>query len=380
MRLGSIVLCLIVVGGAALVWWMQTSSSHSGPPLALSPEVTAQPRTATSTSQPDTSVAVAASAVSAAPEPSHARGSGETGTYDAASLERVLSEALANPQPDERRLLLRGLAEFLAKHAPGKATSFLDAIMRSGTGSAESDGYVFVQAFADTLAARDPQAAARWGNTVPERLKDVVNQFTARHWAASDPQAATEWMRSVADPALRATIVRALGQQLAQSDPNGYAPRWAAELARGPDGSRFSDLVVSFWAKSDAPAAWEWVRSLENNDDREQAVLAFAGVTAQANPEQTLAWVRSLSGAAAPSRAVLETVNSWARREPARAAAWVDAHAGIPGLVTGSAHAIATSWFQTDRVSAARWLETAQIPAEMKQYFLAMAGQAAGPR
>lgn len=373
----TVLICLALLGGTVVVWWQRSSPEAPalGDAVALRPGPARTAADVPSTGSNGPAVTVPSAAV--------ASGSGDSaraGGVDAVALERILAEALENPVLDERRLLLRGLAEFTAKHAPELATHFLTAILRRGSGSADGDAYAFVQVFADVRALQDPRATARWGETVPDRLKDVVNQFVARHWTASDPEAASDWMRTVTDPALRATIIRAMSQQFTQADPAGFAPQWAADLARGPDGSRFSDIVVSFWARKDAPAAWEWVRRLENADDRAQAVLAFATVTGETAPEQTLAWVQSLSGGATSNRAVLETVSSWARRDPARAAAWVDAHAGIPGLVSGSAHAIVTSWFRSDRVSAARWLESAPIPAEMKQYFLAMAGQSGSPR
>ncbi len=299
--------------------------------------------------------------------------------YDTAAMDRVFASALTNANLDDRRLLLRGVAEFLGRNDPQKAQEYLALILRSNNGAPNSDAQVFTQEFSSALAPLNPEKLVAWSQSLPDGLKEISYQFAARHWAAADPKSAAQWIASLPDPALRTTGIRAMSQELAQSDPKGYAAQWAEGLARSVDGARFSDVVVKHWAPADLNAAIGWIGSLSAAEDRDRGFLAFSDVIASQNPTAAVAWAKNLPPGDLRNRAIVESVSKWANQDPAAAAAWVSGETSVPGLVDASIGSIASAWMRRDAVAAAKWIQDAPVNQLTKDYILSVSSHFRNP-
>jgi hypothetical protein len=299
--------------------------------------------------------------------------------YDQAALDRAFEAALTNSNADERRNVLRGVAEFLARSDRAKATEYMTLLLQGPGRSGEGDAYAFAQAFALTLAPQDPRATLAWAEVLPDTLKDMSYQLVARAWAASDPESLAQWASTLPDRRHRATAIRTMGHVLGQSDPGGFGPRWAVQLAHTADGAHFSDIVVAQWAKAEPAAAATWAASLSGADDRERAVLAWASTVAETDPTAATAWAARLPPGDLRNRTIIAAVSQWAVNDPAAAAAWVDRDTSVPGLAESAFTSIAAGWMQKDPVAAAQWIERAPVNPQTKAYVLTLSGHQPGP-
>lgn len=302
-----------------------------------------------------------------------------TSAYDRAALDRLFEDALTNSNAEERRTVIRGVAEFLANHDVGKATEYT-ALLLKGTGrSGEGDTYAFTQQFSLTLAAKDPQATIAWAEILPDALKEVSYQLVARAWAASDPGSLANWVTSLGHPGHRATAIRTMGHVLGQTDPGGFGPRWAMGLAQSEDGPRFSDVVVTQWAKTEPEAAAAWAASLRESDDRDRGLLAWVSTVAERDPTLATAWSAKLPPGDLRNRTIMAAISKWAASDPAAAAAWVERDSSVPGLAESAFASIASGWMRKDPVAATRWIERAPVNPQTKAYILSLSEPRSNP-
>ncbi len=295
-----------------------------------------------------------------------------TATYDQAALDRLFEDALTNSNAEERRTLIRGVAEFLAKNDIGKATEYMTLLLKGTGRSGEGDAYAFTQQFSLTLASTDPKATVAWAEILPDTLKEVSYQLVARAWAASDPASLATWVTSLGNPGYRATAIRTMGHVLSQNDPGGFGPRWAVGLAQSEDGPRFSDVVVSQWAKAEPEAAAAWAASLREGDDRDRGLLAWVSTVAETDPTLATAWSAKLPSGELRNRTIIAAISKWAVIDPPAAAAWVERDSTVPGLAESAFASIASGWMQKDPVAATRWIERAPVNPQTKAYVLSL--------
>lgn len=297
-----------------------------------------------------------------------AGGSAGIAAYDASALDRLLAEALNNSDVADRRLLLRGVAEFLARNDRVKGRLCVERILRSGNGMAEADAYAFVREFSEVLGARDPQGVIQWADDLPHSLKEPAYQIAAGRWSATDADTAMTWALGIDDRGLKATIIRAVDRQVGLMEASRGSGEWVRRLAASAEGSSFSDVVARQWGRFDPVGAWEWVRDLPKTEDHDRGLVALCEVLATTNPQQTLALAAELPEGDLRSRVRDEAVARWSEREPAAAVAWIESQPERAELLRRSAHLIAGSWMKRDPEAALRWVERAPLSPEAREY------------
>ena len=101
-------------------------------------------------------------------------------------------------------------------------------IFREGVGAPR------ILAFLPKWYAREPEAVARWIETLPAGMaRDVATRTFVKEAARVSPAGAGEWVASVADPDLRQSAASLVYWEMRRDDPAG-AKRWLGEL-RGVD-------------------------------------------------------------------------------------------------------------------------------------------------
>jgi hypothetical protein len=172
----------------------------------------------------------------------------------------------------------------------------------------------------------DPKLAAdAFHQLVPgtsERVRIV--QHLAMRLAEEDIEEAIKWADSLENPEEIALAYGKISLVLAETDPERAAnlisesgmvghefdvalvqviQRWAAAkpadaaawvVLFDPSEARTASVgtVVSLWAKSDAPAAFAWIGSLQNEALREEARQGMADAILQQSPEIQAKWLK----------------------------------------------------------------------------------------
>jgi hypothetical protein len=120
--------------------------------------------------------------------------SSDSSSYDRPALDRLFANALTNPNLDDRRLLLRGVADFLARNDPSTGRDYLISLLHSNGGAPNSDAQVFTQEFAASLAKIAPKTLVALSTGLPESLGEITFQFAAREFAVSHPREGANWI------------------------------------------------------------------------------------------------------------------------------------------------------------------------------------------
>lgn len=175
-----------------------------------------------------------------------------------------------------------------------------------------------------TIAATNPEAAARIAEAAPESDSGWLANKVAYIWAREDPRAAVAWVDSFARPQDRQEAVRYAVAGWGMIDPEGAAKY----LDRAPDvPGEWVATLVREWAYSDPLAAGEWTNSLERNKEA----------------------------------AVGELIRKWIPNDPEAASAWLAEQPAGPAKDSGIEHLIRVIG-QTDQEAAMEWLLTISNP------------------
>ncbi len=289
------------------------------------------------------------------------------GGFDRSALESLFEAASQNSNDEDRRMVLRALGEFLARHDLARARDYITRLLQLRKGGTDGDAVALTQAFAEASAAKNPARTVEWAEELPMALKLIIYQSVARHWVDSDPIAATQWLFAVKSPALRESVIRVMSQQLQQHPRDEFAWGWAVSLAQSQDGPRCSDVVGQHWSRRDPDAAWQWTRVLPDPEDRNRGMIAVITSVAEQNPTQALEWAATLPVGESRDRAQEAAVIRWGATDPAAAAAWIDRSA-TPAFAQVGALALAVPWLRKDPAAASAWLERAGISAQSLDY------------
>jgi hypothetical protein len=167
---------------------------------------------------------------------------------------------------------------------------------------------------AQTIAARDPVAAAAFADRVPPAQRSGWIVQVATHYGRNDPQGAAVWlaqyqglefyeaalrqvtvgaaetnpqaaagMVSQASPGVQLGAASQVASALAQQDPRG-ALRWAESLGDPRARTSAVGAAVAAWAATDLPAARRWSLNQQPGEDRDQ-ILGLLVMGAAASGE-----------------------------------------------------------------------------------------------
>jgi len=295
--------------------------------------------------------------------------------FDLPALEARFLAAFEMLGADERREELRQIASFLASRDVATATRFMTAILGTRDGFTDGDAQAFATQFVEGYASTNPVASATWSEMLPEHLRYATHQILTRQWAHQDPAGLESWYGTLADPGLRANVIRTMSHALSIADDTGYAADWAKRLAENPaDGPRLADVVVTHWSPQDPAGAQAWATSLPSADNRELAVVALTTSQAATDPGAAADWAQQTLQGDEKLKSIQVAVSAWATNDPAAAARWVERVAD-PRITDLTFDSVSIAWIRKDEASASAWIEQAAVADHRKEYVYAIGRQ-----
>ena len=327
----------------------------------------------------------------------------------------------------ERQAFINASVHSLALHSPEKALELLneygDATQRHNVLNGMFTQWFSTdpekaKAWVESLPARDRMSALRNSayndNLDRDWLAAQIETFPANHqsknladnlaqrWAESDPQAATEWLNSL--PASRSNpwSRQNIAQRWAEKDPAAAAAYFAQRPITDGNGGRTAGLIAGALARQDPEGALAWLETLDiaNEEARVGTTAAMLDGWAQGDPEAAGTYALSLDDADQRRDAIVSLARGWSQNDPGSARAWIDAledpqlrhqalgshiesvaaldpagaaeifteiSAGLadgdpPNQLRNSVKQIASHWAQVDPQAAAEWAST--LPPE----------------
>jgi hypothetical protein len=161
------------------------------------------------------------------------------------------------------------------------------------------------------------------------------------------------------------TLYRKTALVLGRTDPPA-AKKWVARHAEGPHGSNLIKLAAIAWAGHDGPAAFEWLETLPDSEERavgveegfrrwsrndpeeagawlrgagfapwlEPAHVIYATRLTDEDPLKAIEWAERINNESLRERAIFRIVRRWRFRDESAARAWIDAQSDLsPALV-----------------------------------------------
>jgi len=200
---------------------------------------------------------------------------GQTGLQAASSMERLMSTWI---QQDEESALawlvangdevnasvVGNAAQSLARRDPVAAAGYIDRLPPSSRGT-------WMAQVAGPYAAYDPAGAMGWlAQYRGQDGYDVAFRQLIVQSAQADPRAAAG-MLSQAGPTVQLGAASQVASVWARQDPQAAA-RWADGLSDAEARASAVGAAVSYWAGTDAAAARSWALGLRPGDARDQAL------------------------------------------------------------------------------------------------------------
>ena len=210
----------------------------------------------------------------------------------------------------ERRIL--ELAKLADRVSLDDAVAFLAAAQKQrGYGA----GFQFAQVLLARWAEKDPAAAMRYAEELPDRQRrDQLAQVVLDVWTRLDPAAAQSWVMALTPPR-RKTLMGVFVTAVAQSDPE----RALAFTASLPEGElvlrrQMEATIVRTWAFRDGPSAMAWAEKERDTVQRRQLMQQALWPWSQTDPK-----------AAADRLLAMPRAGDWASLAQSLAGAWADA-------------------------------------------------------
>ena len=176
---------------------------------------------------------------------------------------------------------------------------------------------------------------------LPQRFKLQVYRRVATELAYADPAAARAWAERHGPGPLGSGLARRISVVTALDDPEGTLA-WLSGLPAGPDRDQAVEEVYRRWLKQDEEAATAWMVDAPREPWMERAFEAFV-ISRFAEPDEALALARQI-----PDPERRHSVES----------------------------RIAVAWFGRDASAAGAWLETSDLPPDLKRKVRDRAAQA----
>jgi hypothetical protein len=132
----------------------------------------------------------------------------------------------------------------------------------------------WVEQLAGPYAARDPQAALTWIQQFQgQPFYEAAHSQAIVQLANSDPDLAATMLNDLS-PALRSATAPRIAQTLSARDPEAAAD-WAYSLTEPAVAADAVSNVVAGWIRRDLQSARSWVLDLERGEVRDDALMAL---------------------------------------------------------------------------------------------------------
>ncbi|MEO5716389.1 MAG: hypothetical protein ABIT37_23120 [Luteolibacter sp.] len=202
-----------------------------------------------------------------------------------------LNEANRISSPEERATAVAAIVWDNLELDPKLAA---DAFQQLTPGSPER--VRLVQHLAMRLAEEDADAAIKWADALgnPDEVSFAYGKI-ALVIAEADPERAANLLSEsgIEGREFDVALVQVI-QRWAASKP-ADAAAWVVLFDPGEARTASINTVVSLWAKSDAPAAFGWIGTLQNDALREEARQAMAEAILQQTPSVQNEWIKLAS-------------------------------------------------------------------------------------
>jgi hypothetical protein len=233
----------------------------------------------------------------------------------------------------EKSMLQAGIVQGLLVNGVGDAMDYV-ANLPTGDNSREW----MMRSIADEVLEGGIDTATSWVNSISDsQLKQGALNTVVGNYMGEDIDAAAKWVASMAGESYASDAVRQIAEQMAQSDPQ-KALAWADALAAEAQPQVYRE-TLNEWAKTDATAASEYLISMKNSPERDQAITGLTSTLQRDDPASAILWAQEIND----PKLQQETLTSAAR-----------------------------SWYNSDdKAAASAWLETSGLPAEAVEQVIA---------
>ncbi len=255
------------------------------------------------------------------------------------------------------------LEKHLAALPPDQREAFLRELMRRWLAEWQTKDSAFAAAFRRLMEVA-PETAGKLVALLPSvPLRHLMVQEFVRSWAARDPEAAERWMQTIREADDRSHALVALAEARLRREP-GAALAWASERLRATDNPGIvQDLILGF-AGADPSLAAQWTAGMEAGDVKNKATVTLATTWADRDAVKAGQWAASLAPGAARDDAVTVVGQVWTGNAPEEAIRWFAGQA----FTSASARALGYHDFgnalaAADPDLADRWLASIEDPA-----------------
>jgi hypothetical protein len=181
--------------------------------------------------------------------------------------------------------------------------------------------------------------------SLPPDQRAQIRQMVAGQWAMSNPDDAVAWIRSL--PADEQKPARESAAQMMLMMKPALGADLMLEGADEKDRSQLYNRVAMQWAGQDARAAGEWLTKQPQGPELDSARSTYAMIVSQRDPAAAMDWARSVQDQDQRFQAVGQVYQTWRAKDAAAANAALAAsglppdklkeiHAMQPPAVTGA--------------------------------------------
>lgn len=222
---------------------------------------------------------------------------------------------------------LSGLEKITASKAAANEAIYTDprqALILVETlpkGSARDD---LLTRAASEWAVHDMNAAVDWALQIKdEALYSSVISSIAKTWGAEDPKLAATLATMALNPGRsQDSAVAGVAQQWVQKDPQ-EAIRWVTRFPEGHLRRCTLEMLVNLWADQDLDRVGTWVKTLQDDPDRDTVIFIYANKVALHNPLTAAGYAESINETKIKYSAMEAVARHWLLRDPAAARVWI---------------------------------------------------------
>ena len=213
----------------------------------------------------------------------------------------------------------KALATNWASHAPEDAAAWVNALPR-GTIKDEA-----AAALIESWGATDPESATVWAlqEATLYGNKELLTQ-SIRQYTTADPTATEAFLREMAKSSTASAPIQAYVQTLAQQDPNAAAD-WLTNLPKSDPlyKADHNRTLLQEWSRSDSVAASAWLNEKPLGPERDAAIQGFSSTMQAFEPEAVAAWSNTISNPELRVESLQSSIQKWAHTQPHQALDWV---------------------------------------------------------
>ncbi len=283
-------------------------------------------------------------------------------------------EAMKKFRQDDANPAFRELWWQALYHLAGKDPAAVMAVKINDSTKASSQ----IQNIATALAQKDPDAAQRWLDALPDSCKaeaEKIRSNVAQMRTDADPKTRAEEVLTRGDAASQAADLMAVLQQWYLKDP-AAARQFAARLSGTTRAAAMAGVLQAVGVNTleGLAAAKPILTELAQSREKLPAAAGYAVSQVvqnwvQREPEQASAWINALPRGAVFDQAARGIAEGLRLTDPRDALTWVTAISDT-ALRNGMAQWILQDWSMADSDDARAAVEALAVPAQVKSAFL----------